>query len=328
MNRRKFLSQTAASTLALAMSRAMSAKTKATKTGLVLDESFSLHHLEAGHPESPQRNQAILDAVEQAGLLNQVLRVHPSTDAEKYLSLVHSEKHIEQIRSNYKETYHHALLAVAGVLAATHAVCEESLQNVFCASRPPGHHALNSGKEEGFCFFSNIAIAARYAQKTFGLKKIAIIDWDYHHGNSTEWAFYEDPNVLFFSVHNWQDYPRTGDPAKKGAGAGLGTNINVHLPCGASDKDIISVFNDSLVPAVDAFKPELILISSGFDSRKDDLLGCFDITDAGFVELTKIVMRLADKHAQSKLISMLEGGYNPEGTASACVAHIKTLLAA
>lgn len=329
MNRRKFLVQSAASTLAMAMmNRTMSVETEAHQTGLVLDESFSLHQLEAGHPESPQRNQAIIKAVEQANLFGQVARVHPTADAETYLTLIHSDEHIEQIRSNDKETYQHALLAVAGVLAATQEVCKGSLQNAFCASRPPGHHALNTGKEEGFCFFNNIAIAARYAQKVFRLKKIAIVDWDYHHGNSTEWAFYEDPNVLFFSVHNFHDYPRTGDPAKKGAGAGLGANINVHLPCGANDEDIIRIFNDTLVSAVDAFEPELILVSCGFDSRKDDLLGCFDVTDAGFIELTKIVMRLADKFSQGKLVSMLEGGYNPEGNANACVAHIKTLLAA
>ena len=254
--------------------------------------------------------------------------MHPIAGAEPYLKLVHSEHHIEQIRSNYKETYQYALLAVEGVLAATQKVCDGTLKNAFCASRPPGHHALNTGKEEGFCFFNNIAIAARYAQIVFGLKKIAIVDWDYHHGNSTEWAFYEDPNVLFFSVHNFHDYPRTGDPAKKGEGAGLGSNINVHLHCGADDEDIINVFNNTLIPAVENFKPELILVSCGFDSRKDDLLGCFDVTDTGFIELTHIVMRLAEKHAQGRLVSMLEGGYNPEGTASASVAHIKTLLTA
>ncbi len=331
MNRRKFLYQSTAMALSITISNhSMSAKpteVNLNKTGLILDESFSLHQLEPGHPESPQRNQAIIKAVKQAGLLEQVERVHPINGIEPYLKLVHSENHIDLIRSNYKDTYQHALLAVAGVLAATQEVCKGTLKNGFCASRPPGHHALNTGKEEGFCFFNNIAIAARYAQKVFGLKKIAIVDWDYHHGNGTEWAFYEDSSVLFFSVHDLYAYPGTGDPAKKGVGAGLGTNINVHLPCGTQDEEIIAVFNDILVPAIDAFKPELILISCGFDSRKDDLLGCYDVTDEGFIELTHIVMRLAEKHTQGKLVSMLEGGYNPEGTASACVAHIKTLLA-
>lgn len=330
MNRREFLYQSAVITLATAMGdRSVSAEpaeVNLKKTGLVLEESFSLHQLEPGHPESPQRNHAMVKAVEHAGLLEQVERVHPINEVEPYLELVHSENHIELIRSNYGGTYQHALLAVAGVLAATQEVCKGALKNAFCASRPPGHHALNTGKEEGFCFFNNIAIAARYAQTVFGIMKIAIIDWDYHHGNGTEFTFYEDPSVLFFSVHDFHAYPRTGDPAKKGAGAGLGVNINVHLPCGTQDENIIASFNDILIPAVEAFEPELILISCGFDSRKDDLLGCFDVTDAGFIELTHIVMRLAEKHARCKLVSMLEGGYNPEGTASASVAHIKTLL--
>lgn len=330
MNRRKFLYQSTAMALSIAMSNhstfAKTTEVNLNKTGLVLDESFSLHQLEPGHPESPQRNHAIIKAVKQAGLLEQVERVHSTNAIDPYLKLVHSKNHIDLIRSNYKDTYQHALLAVAGVLAATQEVCKGALKNAFCASRPPGHHALNTGKEEGFCFFNNIAIAARYAQKVFGLNKIAIVDWDYHHGNGTEWTFYEDPSVLFFSVHDFHAYPRTGDPAKKGMGDGLGTNINVHLPCGTQDEEIIAVFNDIVVPAIDAFKPELILVSCGFDSRKDDLLGCFEVTDNGFIELTHIVMRLAEKHAQGKLVSMLEGGYNPEGTASACVAHIKTLL--
>ena len=330
MNRREFLYQSAAMTLVTAMGdRSVSAKPtelNLKKTGLVLEENFSLHQLEFGHPESPQRNHAMIKAVEHAGLLEQVERVRPIYEPESYLELVHSENHIELIRSNYGDTYQHALLAVAGVLAATQVVCKRTLKNAFCASRPPGHHALNTGREEGFCFFNNIAIAAHYAQKVFGLKKIAIVDWDYHHGNGTEFEFYDDPSVLFFSVHNFHDYPRTGDPAKTGAGAGLGTNINVHLPCGTQDEKIIAVFNDRLVSAIEAFEPELILISCGFDSRKDDLLGCFDVTDAGFIELTRIVMCLAEKHAQGRLVSMLEGGYNPEGTASASVAHIKTLL--
>jgi len=330
MNRRMFLHQSTLTTLAVAMSNhsvfANTTDMSLKKTGLVLEEEFSLHQIEAGHPESPQRNHAMLAAIKQAALLEQVERIKPMNDIEPYLKLIHNESHIESIRSKYGATYQHALLAVAGVLAATKQVCNGNLKNAFCASRPPGHHALNTGREEGFCFFSNIAIAARYAQKVFGLKKIAIIDWDYHHGNSTEWAFYEDPNVLFFSVHNFHDYPHTGDPANKGAGEGLGSNINVHLPCGANDEEIIKVFNETLVPAVDEFEPELILISCGFDSRKDDLLGCFNISDAGFIELTNIVMRLAAKHAQGRLVSMLEGGYFPEGTASASVAHIKTLL--
>ncbi|MCG8380467.1 MAG: histone deacetylase, partial [Proteobacteria bacterium] len=159
-----------------------------------------------------------------------------------------------------------------------------------------------------------------------GLNKILIIDWDYHHGNATETMFYDDPSVLFFSTHDFYAYPGTGHPDRKGSGAGEGYNINIHLPCGTTDEKIIDVFNKVLLPVADSFKPDMVLVSAGFDSRKDDLLGCFNITDNGFIELTRIVMQIAKQHCNGKLVSILEGGYNPSGNARAVVAHVKTLL--
>jgi acetoin utilization deacetylase AcuC-like enzyme len=185
---------------------------------------------------------------------------------------------------------------------------------------------LNTGREEGFCYYNTIAIAARYAQKQYGFKKILIIDWDYHHGNATEAMFYDDPSVLYFSTHDQFAYPGTGDPAKKGIGKGLGFNINVHLPCGTDDKKIIDVYKSILLPAAEKFEPDMILISAGFDSREEDLLGCFDITDAAYVTMTKIVMKIAEKHCDGRVVSMLEGGYNLQGIAKAVTVHIKTLL--
>jgi acetoin utilization deacetylase AcuC-like enzyme len=155
---------------------------------------------------------------------------------------------------------------------------------------------------------------------------VLIVDWDFHHGNGTEAAFYEDPTVLYFSTHYALAYPGTGHPDKEGNGPGLGFNINVHMPCGASDDDIIDVFKTVLVPRADSFKPDFVLISAGFDGRTKDKLGCFDISDEGFAALTRIVMDIAHAHCGDKIVSVLEGGYTPEDLAGAVHAHVSTLL--
>uniref|UniRef100_UPI003F695A6B histone deacetylase family protein n=1 Tax=Methylophaga sp. TaxID=2024840 RepID=UPI003F695A6B len=154
---------------------------------------------------------------------------------------------------------------------------------------------------------------------------ILIVDWDYHHGNGTEAAFYSDPSVLFFSTHDQFAYPGTGSPLREGNGPGEGFNINVHLDCGSDEKDILSSFEEKLKPEIEKFQPELILISAGFDSRKDDLLGCFDVKDTGFHRMTVWLCEMAEKYCDGKLISVLEGGYNIEGTASAAMSHLHAL---
>ena len=198
-------------------------------------------------------------------------------------------------------------------------------KNIFCAVRPPGHHALNTGKHEGFCFYNHVAISAKYIQNKYKLKKILIIDWDYHHGNSTELFFYKDPSVLFFSTHDANAYPRTGSPDRTGSGKGKGYNVNIHFPCGTTDKKIISTYENILVKKANIFKPDFILISAGFDSRKDDPLGCFDVSDKGFKTLTTIALQIAEKHCNGRILSILEGGYNVVGNAKAAVTHIETL---
>jgi acetoin utilization deacetylase AcuC-like enzyme len=219
-----------------------------------------------------------------------------------------------------------AALAVAGALGAVDAVARREVRNVFCCMRPPGHHANNTGREEGFCFYSNAAIAAKYAQQVHGYQKILIVDWDYHHGNATQNAFYDDPSVLFFSTHDWQAYPGTGDPSLGGTGEARGLNINVHLDCGSGDTDMLVSWERQLLPAVTEFRPDFVLISAGFDSRKDDLLGCFEITDNAFRRMTRIVMDIADDFCDGRVVSILEGGYNVDGTALAATAHVETLI--
>jgi acetoin utilization deacetylase AcuC-like enzyme len=297
-----------------------------TTTGLIIDDRYLLHTMGKGHPESPARLKAIHQKLESSGLQDACRGILPSVNPISYIRTVHPESHINRI-ANQAPDESLCRLAVSGALAAVDAVCIGEVTNAFCAVRPPGHHASDKG-EHGFCFYNNVAIAARYAQKKHKLTRILIVDWDYHHGNGTERAFYDDPTVLFFSTHAWYAFPGTGAPDKIGIGRGKGFNINVPLPPGADDTKIIRAFTDRLIPAANRFRPDLVLISAGFDSRKDDLLGDFAVTDQGFAELTKLVMSIAGIYSHSRIVSLLEGGYNTEGLALAVESHLKTLLGA
>jgi acetoin utilization deacetylase AcuC-like enzyme len=297
---------------------------RSTGTGLILDERYLHHILGKNHPESPERLRAIQRKLEAAGLAKTVVNIAPSVDPMTHIRAIHPESHLKLVNKQAKDESI-CRLAVSGCLAAVDAVCTGKVSNAFCAVRPPGHHASDRG-EYGFCFYNNVAIAARYAQRKHKLAKILIADWDYHHGNGTEWAFYEDPTVLFFSTHALYAFPYTGFADRTGKGAGKGFNINVPLARGADDEDILNAFTKNLVPAVEKFRPDLVLISAGFDSRKDDLLGDFTVTDAGFAELTKLMMSIAATYSGSRVVSILEGGYNTEGLALAVESHIRTLL--
>lgn len=303
--------------------------TKGAGTALIYHPDYLKHELGQGHPESPERLKAIMNQLKVSGLDKKLNHVKPAGDTQVYIKKVHNDDHVTAIKEY--EYIDVAQLAVQGVLTGVDQVMSGKVRNAFCAIRPPGHHAVDGLHSEdrpayGFCFYSNVAIAARYAQEKYKLKKILIVDWDYHHGNSTEWAFYDDPSVLFFSTHRLHAFPGTGQAEKRGTGKGLGYNINVPLRSGAEDKDIIGAFEEKLLPTVKTFKPDLVLISAGFDSRKDDRLGNFKVTDDGFIKLTRIMMDIAEKHCQSRLVSVLEGGYNLQGLALATEAHLKTML--
>ena len=343
MNRRDFLETSAGFILSNAVSTAGLAgesppgrdarpvsrtKTRRTarRTGIAHDPAFLEHWIAQGHPESPHRLVAVVERLKRDGLLERTEKIELFDDVEPHLLRIHTAGHVAAIKRRYPEAHKAASAAASAGVAATAAVCEGRLDNAFCATRPPGHHALNTGREEGFCFYNTVAVAARYAQRVHGLEKILIADWDYHHGNGTEAAFYDDPSVLFFSTHDQYAYPGVGDPRRTGKGEGKGYNVNVHLDCGATDQDLLSAFTDRLLPAAEAFKPDLVLISAGFDSRKDDTLGCFEVSDDGFAELTKMMTGLAARHCEKRLVSVLEGGYRLSGLASAAAAHVKALL--
>jgi acetoin utilization deacetylase AcuC-like enzyme len=203
-------------------------------------------------------------------------------------------------------------------------VMAQEARNAFCVVRPPGHHATPK-RGMGFCVFNNIAIAARYAQKRYDVGRVLIVDWDVHHGNGTQDAFYNDDSVFFFSTHQHPWYPGTGRRDETGAGRGLGTNLNRPFAYGAGRREILGAFESELVEAARRFKPELLLVSAGFDSRHNDPLGGFLLTDQDFGDLTDVMLTLADELAEGRLISLLEGGYNLEGLARAATAHCERL---
>jgi acetoin utilization deacetylase AcuC-like enzyme len=295
-------------------------------SGLVFPEAFLAYEIAPGHPESPGRLRAVAERIRASGLAAHFAPIHPIADPYPALAAIHSDAHIRSVRS-LPVAGDMAARAAGGAVAAVDAVCRGELRNAFCAVRPPGHHAQDGGGEEGFCYYNNVAVAARHAQRAYGLSRVCIIDWDYHHGNATEECFYADPTVLFFSTHRWRAYPGTGDPARQGEGPGLGFTINVDLGPGATDKAMLDAWDRSFLAQAEAFAPELVLISAGFDSRKDDWLGDFRIGDDTFRRLTRMAMQIADRSAEGRVISLLEGGYNPAGLAEAVAAHLEVLLA-
>jgi acetoin utilization deacetylase AcuC-like enzyme len=308
-------------------------------SALLLDPIYKQHDPGPGHPEQPARYDAVKRAVDASAVSKSMLHVPVRAATEDEIALVHDHKYMElakrEILSGARslstgdtnvgpESYDIAVRAVGGILNAVDAVVSGKSSNAFCAVRPPGHHARpNQGM--GFCVFNNIAIAARYAQKKHGLGKVLIADWDVHHGNGTQDAFYEDGSVFFMSTHQSPWYPGTGAADETGDGKGEGTTMNFPFRAGSGRKEIVGAFSENLRKAADAFKPDLVMISAGFDSRLGDPLGQFTLDDADFADLTKIMLEIAGTHAKGRLISVLEGGYNLRGLTAAVTTHVKAL---
>ncbi len=309
-------------------------------TALVADTRCKEHDTGRGHPESAQRFDAVLEGITQAGLLDRLKRLTPRAVTGEDLLLVHTVEYLrraeEEIHAGAEQlstgdtavsphSWEAAMCAAGSVLAAVDAVLTGEVANAFSVHRPPGHHATPS-RGMGFCVVNHVAIAARHAQQRHGLKRVLIVDWDVHHGNGTQDAFYNDGSVFFFSTHQSPWYPGTGAASEIGTGAGKGTTMNCPLPAGSGRAEIVAAVEGKLAPAAEAFGPELILISAGFDSRVDDPLGQFTLSDQDFADLTRMVAQLSPKTTKGRVVSVLEGGYNLSGLASAATAHLNALM--
>jgi acetoin utilization deacetylase AcuC-like enzyme len=295
-------------------------------TGFVYGEVYLRHEWVRGHPERPERLIAIVERLEDTGLLAQLEWLQPRPVEEKWLTAVHTAEYVRRARAECGRagSYEAALCAAGGVLTAIDAVVAGRIRNAFCAVRPPGQHATKDSGG-GYCIFNNVAIAARYAQQTHKLAKILIVDWDLHHGNGTQAIFYDDPSILYFSVHLQGACGTAGSAAEGGEGSGEGFTISVPLKAGSDDADYQKAFEERLLPAARRFRPDLVLVSAGFDAYRHDRIG-MKVTASGFADLTRIVKAIAREHCNGRLVTVLEGGYNLRGLAECVELHVRALM--
>ena len=309
------------------------------KTGLVADPIYKAHDPGPRHPESPARYDAAVRGVMSAVDEPNLVRIAPRAATEDEVALCHTREYINIVREDVQDSvrclrtgdtdvcersFDVALLAVGGVLEAVDAVMAGSVRNAFCPVRPPGHHA-SADRGMGFCIFNNAAVAARYAQRQHGVERVLIADWDVHHGNGTQDVFYEDPSVFYFSTHQWPLYPGTGRAHEVGAGAGRDTTLNCPVAVGAGAAEVVGSFRALLVPAMRRFRPDLVIVSAGFDGESGDYIGGLSLVERDFAELTHLVMDIAAEYATDRLVSTLEGGYRLEGLAECAGAHAAAL---
>ncbi len=293
------------------------------------------------HPESPERLRAVIGRLESTGTLSRLTRIPPRPAEQHWITRIHDPAYVRRLEAMAPRTgsveldpdttmspgsLSAASLAVGGALAAVDAVMEGRVDQVFCAVRPPGHHA-EADRAMGFCLWNTVAVAARYIQERHGLARVLIVDWDVHHGNGTQHAFEADSSVLFFSTHEYPHYPGTGSRQEHGRGEGEGTTINVPMSGGQGIEAYREAYRNVLVPAAAAFKPEFVLISAGFDAHRDDPLASMTLTDDDYGELTRIVAGVARTHCQGRIVSCLEGGYALRALAASVERHILALMA-
>ena len=308
-------------------------------TALITDSRF-LDHETGAHPETPRRLDAIHRVLESDSQLWEGLEhIEPRPATDDDIARCHSRHLIDDIREAAasgverldpdtvisRESFDVARLAAGAAITAVDLVMGNEVDNVFAAVRPPGHHA-GTEVAMGFCLFNNAAIGARYAQAEHGLERVLVVDWDVHHGNGTQEIFYRDPSVFYLSTHQYPYYPGTGARTETGEGPGEGSILNVPLPTSTPASAHREAFQGALGTIEDRFSPDLVIISAGFDSRRDDPLGGLLLEDTDFAEMTKEVLDFADRHSGGRVISLLEGGYNLANLGGSVHAHVAALM--
>ncbi len=309
------------------------------KLAKVYHPQYLLHDMGFSHPESPKRLQAIIEHLEKCQLLDKIedIKVRQATFEE--LNWVHTRDYILKVAQTSgksgeyldpdtfagPESYETAILAAGGLLQAVDAVLDKQADQAIALLRPPGHHA-ESSYAMGFCFFNNIGVAAEYLIKKHGFKKVAIVDFDVHHGNATQHMFYDRSDIFFISTHRYPFYPGTGAAEETGRGAGKGYTLNLPMQVACGDLEYQQIFNEKLIPALKEYQPEILLVSAGFDAHEWDPLGGMCVTPQGFGWMVEQLQKFAQDHCGGKVVYTLEGGYDLKGLALSMEQVIRNLL--
>jgi len=301
-----------------------------------------LHLTSDYHPEVPERLTCVYRGIQEAGLLSSLIHIEASRADMKWIELVHDGRYIQRFEAACLsgkrmfdspdnqlcyDTYETALLAAGGILDAVGRVMEGELDNAFCAVRPPGHHA-EVARAMGFCYFNNVAIAARYLQNQWGIQRVGIVDFDVHHGNGTQHIFEQDPTVYYYSIHEHPSfaYPGTGREFEYGKNSGHGYTQNSTVLPGQGDDEYKRLIEKDLIPAFEKFKPEVILVSVGFDAHIDDDMSDIKLSTEGFSWIMQRIVALGRQLSKGRIISVLEGGYSLERLPELAANHVKILL--
>jgi acetoin utilization deacetylase AcuC-like enzyme len=311
------------------------------RTGFVHSKEYLGHQVRSGHRENARRLTAVMKGIYREELHQSLVFLEPYLPEMEYIHRVHEPAYVEAFRRSVdsgartfstrdcsisRETYRAALLAAGGVMAGIDAVMNRRVENAFCAVRPPGHHA-GRRSAMGFCFVNNVAVGAAYARDAYGVGRIFILDWDVHHGNGTQEIFEDDPSVFYCSLHEHPSFcfPGTGRKMENGLGKGEGYTLNVPLEPRTGDRELVEAFDEEVVPAIEKFRPGLILVSAGFDAHHADSIADLELTEASYVHMTRTLCELAQHLCDGRIVSVLEGGYNLASLSSSVVAHLRTL---
>ncbi len=299
-----------------------------------------LHDTGAGHPERPARLAAVLSRLGASGLVAQLEREESPAASLDALLRVHPADYVQRVEARIAQgatwvdtpdanvgprSFEAALGAAGAALHAVNRIATGVWRRAFVVARPPGHHAEES-LAMGFCLFNNAAIAARAAQALPGIERVAIVDFDVHHGNGTQHIFERDPTVFYASLHQFPHYPGTGAASERGRGLGEGFTLNCPQAPGTGDRDWLTAFDDLVLPALDAFRPSWVIVSAGFDAHRLDPLSDTVVTEAAFAHMTRGLVEVSERHADGRILSLLEGGYSLEGLARSSEAHVSALL--